>query len=369
MSIDIPEYLLIMPKFLPNDIEGMIFTYPSKFPQIIKNYEEVAKKYYADPEGFRKYGDEQSEELKIGLDKLIKEYENTENKDLEYLVRLDQRLNKLFCFRFWIVNYLFADGPIHSFYVDNLKSMVRKIVNINETEKYEQKVAELTQKLLQADYADEYLKQALGCNKVLEELEKEPKIENLIEELKILIDDDPVKNTDKINLLWEEVCDILKEKEYPELEKSLRVAIGQVKFRKSLLPLYNAFTHTIEFRKENKELQLKFDAAHTEIEEIFNQSKQFLTDNEYELFRMSYNQAKNFTMYKDVMGSVDGILLPFWFGIHTKIKEMLYDVNPNLINIGSGQASMFYLLVWYLPNELKGIVMTPDFTDFSLDTL
>ena len=369
MSINIPDYLLEMPKFLPNDLEGMIFTYPSKFPLITKKYEEVSKKYYADPEGFRRYGDSQLKDLKLGIYKLKSEYENTENKDLEYLVTLDQRLNKLFCFRFWIVNYLFADGPIHSFYVDTLKNTVRKIVKADKTEEYESKVAEISQKLLQADYADTYLKQALGCNKVLEILEKEKDIQYILKKIEKLIDDDPVKNIDIINKQWEFVCEILKKKENNELEDALHVAIGQVKFRKSLLPLYNTFTHTIEFRKENKELQRKFDMANQEIEDIFKESKRILTDEEYELFRMSYEQSKNFAMYKDVMGSVDGSLLPFWFGIHTKIKEMLFDVNPNLVNIGTGQAAMFYLLVWYLPNDLKGIVMTPDFSDFSLEDL
>lgn len=367
MSINIPEYLLKMPKFLPNDIEGMIFTYPNKFPQIVKNYEEVAKKYYADPEGFRRYGDKQLEELKIGLDKLKTEYANTENKDLEYLVKMDQRLNKLFCFRFWIVNYLFADGPIHSFYVDNLKNIVRKIVQIDETEKYEKEVANMTYKLLQGDYADEYLQQALECNKVLDELEKEPKIQEKLNELKNLIDEDALKNVESINEIWKAVWEDIKENE--QINKSLHLAINQVKFRKSFLPLYNALTHTIEFREENKELQRKFDLVHKEIEEIFEQSKNILTEEEFELFRMSYEQAKNFAMYKDVMGSVDGKLLPFWFGIHDIIKEKLKDINPELVKIGIGQAGMFYLLVWYLPTELKGIVMTPDFTDFSLEDL
>ena len=34
MNMKIPEYLLKMPTYLPNDIEGMIFTYPNKFPLI-----------------------------------------------------------------------------------------------------------------------------------------------------------------------------------------------------------------------------------------------------------------------------------------------------------------------------------------------
>ena len=103
MNIKIPEYLLKMPTYLPNDIEGMIFTYPNKFPLIKEKYEEAAKEYAMDPVGFRQYGDSQKAELIVGLDNLKKEYDSRKDKDLEYMVRMDQRLNKLFCFRFWIV--------------------------------------------------------------------------------------------------------------------------------------------------------------------------------------------------------------------------------------------------------------------------
>lgn len=202
MNIKIPEYLLKMPTYLPNDIEGMIFTYPNKFPLIKKRYEEVAKKYATDPAGFREYGDAQKAELVVALDNLKKEYEEHKDKDLEYMVRMDQRLNKLFCFRFWIVNYLFADGPIHSFYVDNLKLLIRKLVKADETEKYEAKVEEIIQTLLQSDYADEYLQQALDCNTALKELKSIKEIESNLNKVTRLIDEDPMKNVNDINNIW-----------------------------------------------------------------------------------------------------------------------------------------------------------------------
>ena len=81
MNIKIPEYLLKMPTYLPNDIEGMIFTYPNKFPLIKEKYEEAAKKYAMDPVGFRQYGDSQKAELIVGLDNLKKEYDSRKDKD------------------------------------------------------------------------------------------------------------------------------------------------------------------------------------------------------------------------------------------------------------------------------------------------
>ena len=367
MNIKIPEYLLKMPTYLPNDIEGMIFTYPNKFPLIKKRYEEVAKKYAMDPVGFREYGDSQKAELVVALDNLKKEYEEHKDKDLEYMVRMDQRLNKLFCFRFWIVNYLFADGPIHSFYVDNLKLLIRKAVKADETEKYEAKVEEIIQTLLQSDYADEYLQQALDCNSALNELKSIKEIQESLDKVIKSIDEDPMKNVNEINNIWKDVWNVIKDNEV--LGKKLRHAIYQVKFRSSMLPLYNILTHTIEFRKENLQLQEKYDNMHNKIDDILEKAKKELSADEYDLLIMSYEQAKNFAMYKDVMGAVDGKLIPFWFGIHDEIRDILKKSNPNMPIRSVGQAGMFYYLVWYLPTELKAIVMTPDFTDFSLETL
>ena len=367
MNIKIPEYLLKMPTYLPNDIEGMIFTYPNKFPLIKEKYEEAAQKYAMDPVGFRQYGDSQKAELIVGLDNLKKEYDSRKDKDLEYMVKMDQRLNKLFCFRFWIVNYLFADGPIHSFYVDNLRLLIRKSVKADETEKYEAKVEEIIQTLLQSDYADEYLEQALDCNAALKELRNIKEIQEELEKVTILIDEDPMKNIEQINSIWKDIWKVIENNEI--IGQKLRHAIYQVKFRSSMLPLYNILTHTIEFRKENLQLQEKYDKMHKKIDNILEQAKKELSTDEYDLLKMSYEQAKNFAMYKDVMGAVDGKLLPFWFGIHDEIREMLRKANSNMPIRSVGQAGMFYYLVWYLPTDLKAIVMTPDFTDFSLDDL
>jgi len=213
MNIKIPEYLLKMPTYLPNDIEGMIFSYPNKFPLIKEKYEEAAKKYAMDPVGFREYGDAQKAELVLGLDNLKKEYDAHKEKDLEYMVRMDQRLNKLFCFRFWIVNYLFADGPIHSFYVDNLRLLIRKAVKADETEKYEAKVEEIIQTLLQSDYADEYLEQALDCNAALKELRSIKEIQGELERVTKLIDEDPMKNVEQINSIWKNIWKVIENNE------------------------------------------------------------------------------------------------------------------------------------------------------------
>ena len=381
MNIKIPEYLLKMPTYLPNDIEGMIFTYPNKFPLIKEKYEEAAKKYAMDPVGFRQYGDSQKAELIVGLDNLKKEYDSRKDKDLEYMVKMDQRLNKLFCFRFWIVNYLFADGPIHSFYVDNLRLLIRKAAKADETEKYELKKAlkgctygDVNDKKYVKELIFDLLSKEYGVTEVniskaipLKELRNIKEIQEELEKVTILIDEDPMKNVEQINSIWKNIWKVIENNEI--IGQKLRHAIYQVKFRSSMLPLYNILTHTIEFRKENLQLQEKYDNMHNKIDNILNQAKKELSADEYDLLKMSYEQAKNFAMYKDVMGAVDGKLIPFWFGIHDEIREILRKSNSSMPIRSVGQAGMFYYLVWYLPTDLKAIVMTPDFTDFSLEDL
>ena len=192
-------------------------------------------------------------------------------------------------------------------------------------------------------------------------------IQEELEKVTILIDEDPMKNVEQINSIWKNIWKVIENNEI--IGQKLRHAIYQVKFRSSMLPLYNILTHTIEFRKENLQLQEKYDNMHNKIDNILNQAKKELSADEYDLLKMSYEQAKNFAMYKDVMGAVDGKLIPFWFGIHDEIREILRKSNSSMPIRSVGQAGMFYYLVWYLPTDLKAIVMTPDFTDFSLEDL
>lgn len=365
MSIELPEEVTKFPKYLPNDLENMIHIYPMKFPKVKEEYERVVRIIGIDPEEYQKYGNYHKEILIKALEKLKMEYKQ-EEKSLDFLVKMDQRLNKLFCFRFWIVNYLFADGPIHEFYVGHLKKLVRKLVPIEkDVEAYENKIASIERLLMQTDYADDYLKYALNCNIIIQFLKNIcPEQTEAVRKLL----DKPNENQVQINQIWEMVIKKIEEENNEEMMKALKKAYIQVKFRKSMLPLYNLLTHAVEFEEENKELQIKYDQAKKEIDQILLLAKEKLQE-EYELLETAYLQIKNFSMYKDVIGDIDGVILPFWFGIHDEIREILYKTNPSFVSSPSGQAGMFYLFVWYLPEHLKGVVMTPDFTDFSLEDL
>jgi len=366
MKID--EHLLKFPTYIPNDIEGFMFTYPKKFPQIVSYFEEVSPKIGTDPKAYKEYGDWAHDELWKGFEKIKKDYEKGDHKNLESLVDIDQRFNKLFCYRFWVVNYLFADGPLHDFYVDNLKNLIRKFIDASEdVEDFEGRVVRIQRDLLQSDYADLYLRQALDGVIAMNLMKKHPKISAILPRAIELIDKHSRKDTEQINKIWEEVYQIIKkDPKAEELRKAMSVPLGQVEMRGSMLPLYNMLTHTVEFREENEQLTNRHNDMGSKIDDYKNQARQKLSPDEYELFVLSYEQARNFSMYKDIMGEIDGDLLPIWFGIHDKVRAI---VSPEVPLRRTGHASMFYQLVWYLPMELKDKVFTPDFTPFSLETL
>src|SRR3989344_8710404 len=148
MNID-PK-LLKFPTNLPNDLEALLIFYPWKFPKIVSYYEEIAGKVGTNPEEFIKYGNWAHDELFKGFEKIKKDYEIGNKNDASFLVSIDQRFHKLMCYRFWIVNYLFPDGPLHDFYVDTLKNSIRKFVDVgDEVEDFESRVMIIQRDMLQ----------------------------------------------------------------------------------------------------------------------------------------------------------------------------------------------------------------------------
>lgn len=370
MKID--EHLLKFPRYLPNDLEAFMVFYPNKFPLIVPYFEEVARKVAADPKAYQEYGNWAHDELFAGFEKIKKDYEQGDQTNLEFLVNIDQRFHKLICFRFWVVNYLFADGPLHDYFVDNLKNLIRKFIDVTEDiEDFEGKIVRIQRDLLQSDYADLYLRQALSGVDLMKLLKENPKTKELVAEATKLIDVHSHKDTSEINVIWDKVAEIVKDESDPEsasLREKLLIPLEQAKMRNSMLPVYNMLTHAAEFRTENEELAKRSGAMQEKIDDLMSQAKQGLTPEEFELFELSYQQSRNFSMYKDIMGEIDGPLLPLWFGIHDKIKVILskdHDLKPR----PTGHSAVFYYLVWYLPMELQHKVMTPDPTPFSLESL
>ena len=372
MKIDLSPQLLKFPKILPNDLESFLVFYPNKFPPIIPYYEEVAKKIAGDPEAFRKYGYWAHDELFAGFEKIQQDYEKGDQNDLDFLVEIDQRFNKLICYRFWIVNYLFPDGPVHDFFVDALKNLIRKFTEVSdEVEEFEGKVARIQRDLLQSDYADLYLQQALESVEILELLGKNAKTKNILSRAITLVDRHDNEDIVKINSLWDGLLKLIESGSTPALaliKKKMLIPLEQAVMRKNKSPIYNMLTHAVEFRRENEDLKARHRSMKGHLESIFENARANLTKAEFELFEVAFEQSRNFSMFKDIMGLIDAPLLPLWFGLHDQVRKILsrtVKVDP----APTGHAGMFYRFAWFLPAHLKDKVMTPDSTPFDLKNL
>lgn len=385
MKID--SHILKFPRSLPNDEQHFMTYYPYKFPQVIEYFEQKAQELYQNPEAYAQFVQDEFKVLEAAVNKVDDEYHKGDQANLEFLIEIDQKFNKVFCFKFWVINYVFADGPLHEFYVDQLKAFARKMVDVmDDVEEYEQRIIQIQRDLLQTDYADIYLVQALHGVIVMKFLENDAFSKPVIDKIIPLIDEHDEKNNQEIIELWKPIVDkaldpadnhysLLTDKpadfnfrtllDLPPLE----LPINQVRMRKTPFPLYSFLNHTLEFRKQNEDLQSRYETMKDTIEKIFEEAKGKLSQEEYDDFRLSYEMSKCFSMSKDIMGNVDPILIPVWErDLHAKVYEILskdHRVRYPSVN----HASMFGSFVWYLPDHLKSKVMSVDDKPFNFAEL
>ena len=365
------NFLFKFPKSIPNDIEGFISYYPWKYPGIILEYEKAARKYYFNPNGFEKFYRSLRKEIGIGTRKIRSKYGRKKKHSLEFLIDIDGKINKLYCYRFWIINYIFCDGPLHSFYVDKIKEYVRKIgiapgVEIDVEESY---LKEMERNLLQSDYADIYLRNALEGIKIMNILQKYQTVKKDFANLKIAV---VQKNNKEIYRLVDKIVFKAEQdkKKKNHLAQSFIAALYlpllQVKMRKNKFPLYTKIIHDIEFYDKNKELAKRYGKMKSEIQKIFKLAKKKLPSKEYSEMKTCYLMSRHLSKCKDVFGKIDLTLLPFWFQILYEIQEQLPYYKKHKKNIVKGTGSIFYSLVWYLPPDLKAKVFTIDEMPFDL---
>lgn len=381
MKID--EHILKFPKTLPNDEQQFMIYYPYKFPKVIDYFEKKANELYDKPKEYAEFVQSEYDLLEKEVIRINEEYQSGDKNDLNFLVEIDQKFNKVFCFKFWVINYVFADGPIHEFYVDQLKAFARKMVDVtDDIEEYEERIIRIQRDLLQTDYADIYLVQALHAIKLVEFLKTDDFSKEIIAKVVPLIDERDEKNNEKIMETLKPIVEKMLDKnddhyktfrDQPEdfvftgllSLPPLVIPINQVNMRKSHFPLYSFLNHAFEFREQNIVLEERYNNMKEFIEEIFVEAKEKFSEEEFADFRLSYDMSKCFSMSKDIMGSVDPILVPVWErDVHDRVFKILSKTQavryPSV-----NHASMFSSFAWYLPDDLKSKVMSVDETDFN----
>ena len=360
------KHLLRFPRSLPNDVYDFVLYYPRKFPGVVEFFDDLVKEIHMKPDVFRRKCFELEKELFAGFRKIKKDYDDCENKDVTFLTRIDQRLHKLFCYRFWIVNYLLCDGPLHDHYVSKIKDFAEKIADWEDVEDRERITLQMERDLLQSDYVDLYLKQALQGIMVSNFLLSTDLIKKDVNLLKELIE---IGDDQKCYPIIEKILKILKmvpyekKKEFEEIMKDQKLTAD---VRGDNLSIYGAIIHSITFRENSLLLKARHESMKARLEKAFALAKEKLTLEEYKEFLIVTQMARNFVEAKDIFGEIDPMLIPFWFrDILVAIQKK---VCPN-IDVDIMHSSMFKDLVWYLPDKLKIEVMTPDLDEFKVDQL
>jgi|SRR3989338_3027009 len=363
---NIPEDTFFLPRSLPNDLEGFAIFYPKKFPAIIALFEKLAKIYFKKPKEFKEFIYKEQKELFEGFYKIKKDYDKEKNKTNEFIVKTDERLHKLFCFKFWIVNYGFCDGPLHDYYVEKIRYYAEKIAEWEIIEEKEYAILDVERTLLQGDYADLYLQSAFIGIDLYNKLNSSKVFSNQISKIKTLIS----KHDDKsCYIIIEDMLKIIKTQkntELKEIHELLKEPIETARVRGDNLALYQVIIHAFEFHEKNVELKQRYDDMVKHISHILDLGRNKLPKQECEELKVCYQMTNLFKEAKDVFGTLDPYIIPFWFGM---LEELARRINVPKYMMNMGHAGMFYFLVWYLPAELKAKVFTPDPTLFDIKKL
>ena len=284
---------------------------------------------------------------------------------------------KNICCSYYFCLTMFFFDFFCSFFIEKIKYYSRRLVEAQDLdiEDYEEKISQVQRNLMQSDYADLYLQNTLNGVDIMKLLRSSKK-GKIIEKIIGLL-----KKGSKANKEIYKLLDPMIEEAYTKknrfgkkLADKLFIMIEQAKMRGTKLPIYNVLIHSIEFEEDNIRLKNRHSDITKQIDELLKLSKRKFSKADAKELEISYKMARNFTIYKDVMGEIDNVLLPLWFDLLGKVVRILQKtnsvfakLNPGPPSVGPGE--MFYGLAWFLPDELKIKVYTTDLRPFSLKDL
>jgi hypothetical protein len=355
------DAIFTFPTHLPNDLEGFMYFYPKKFPALIEYYETKAREFFLDPEGFAAFVTECLSDIYPRFESIKQTYEQTNKKDVRFLLEIDEQLQKLYAFRFWVINYLFADGPLHEFYVNQVRACIPKLIDHSlETEQYEYALAQAERNLLQSEHSDLYLLNALKSVDLITQLQTDKLGQKVYGEIQEMLA--AKKNATTASTHMDSLVDRIMS---PEDDWSRTVAgymslqIEQALFRKTREPIYQMLIQAVEFENENRTLKERQAGLTDEVAELLKKAKNNLPDDEYDVFYKSYLMTSHLAEAKDQMGNVDPIILPFWFDLLDEIGNTI----PNYTKTLVGPGAVFYEFVWHVDDADKAFIYTPDETE------
>ena len=362
---------LKFPKTLPNDIEDYLIFFKKKFPKIIEEYEGLVKKYWNDSSGLDNYCKHLVRELWEGFEKIKREFNSHDynSRDIDFLIKIDQKLQKLNCFRFWIINYALCEGPIHEFHAQVVSEISETLSKDEDLENQIEEKERIERILLKGDYKDLYLINSLKGIEVYEDLSKSNLMKPLFNNLKRKILDKKEKEAYKI---IDEIIDISMNKEYdnPELKRfveNIKVPLKDSEIKGDHSVVYVVIIGAIEFYEKNLQLEEQFKNIKTELKLIFEMAEKKLDKERYKQLILSYKMLIKLKKFKDDFGAIDPEWLPFW--LVYLLPELENKIGAPKGSCSLGPGSTFYSFPWYLKGKELELIFERDNTSFNLDKI
>lgn len=325
------KLLFKYPKEIYN--EGEVLTiYRKQFPDLVNEYESVAKKTYCNPNEYKKIVKDKSKRFDSLLDDLIKRYKTIPHS-LENLIEIDKALHKNYAFNFWLISYAIGDGPLAFHYVELLELSLKKLY-INDKNRFL-----LAKKaLLKTDFEIFYHKILMTSMKLVDLLHKDKKYREFLNKAK----EERVENRKFI---------------YDKLISHLRLSNDTDQWMRHLLerhgnnktPLYHLFNQGIDYYSKNKKLKKEFGQTKKIIQDTLKDADKKLDSEESRKIRKLYSLIKAMLTAKDfIFGRKDLKLYSFWKPLTTEIIG-LYNKKYNSDILEEGRS--FLLLPWALADD------------------
>jgi hypothetical protein len=325
------------PKRIFNEDE-VLNIYKKQFPEIVKEYENVVKSTYFNPEKYKEIVFVKSKEFDRNFNHLLKEYQFIK-KDLENLIEFDIKMHKNYALNFWLISYAINEGPVAMYYSKEIERILKKLFPRKEER------IQMRDLLLKTDYEIFYYKIIRTSVELFEFLSKFSKFKKLFE---------AAKKKKSRKRVWNRI--------FSELKKESNIPLKQ--FHKNwqwVLNLenknifYTIMDEAIENYEENLKIVEKLKEDKRKIKELLNLARRRLPLKEALRLKNSYLLIKYMLWAKDSeFGKKDLKLLPFWSSLTKEIISKFEEKHKVKI---PPEKSSFLWIPWVLENYKKARIL------------
>ena len=321
--------LFTYPKAIYNEQE-LLGVYKREFPQIVRQYEILAKRTYCNPTVYKKIVKEKSKKFDANLEKIMREYKNSRG-NFSDLIKISSALHKNYAFNFWLISYALGEGPIVLHYVKLLESILKKLYPDNN-----EKFLTVKATLLKTDFEIFYHKILMDAVRMIDLLNKKDPIKKLLDIAKKL----PIKK--RISIYSKIISELKRSK------KTDPWILHIFEWHsKNATPIYNMFNQGIDYYKENLDLKFQLKETSKIIKQTFRFAKKKLNGRDFDQLKKLYNLIREMIIAKDfVFGRKDIKLFYFWKTLNQKIINVLQKNFGKKISLDITRG--FLLMPWTL---------------------